>query len=170
MDQNYSFQRKPESGSRKFWRVVFGSMVGFFFANIVLSILTFILVLGMVAALLASSPNYAKSNSILRITLTGNIEERGEDNPFENTGLENLVNSATGLDDILAGITKAANDPNIKGISLEIPPTVSAGQATLKRSELRWKILKTPENLSMLTANLTRKEPITLLPLPIKFL
>ena len=132
MDQNSSFQRKPETGSRKFWRVVFGSMVGFFFANIVLSILTFILVLGMVAALLASSPNYAKSNSILRITLTGNIEERGEDNPFENTGLENLVNSATGLDDILAGITKAANDPNIKGISLEIPPTVSAGQATLK--------------------------------------
>ncbi|MCL2436283.1 MAG: signal peptide peptidase SppA [Lentimicrobiaceae bacterium] len=132
MDQNSYFQRKPETRSRKFWRVVFGSMVGFFFANIVISILTLFLVLGMVAAMLASSPNYTKSNSILRITLTGNIEERGEDNPFANTGLESLVNSATGLDDILAGITKAANDPNIKGISLEIPPLVSAGQATLK--------------------------------------
>jgi len=131
MEQNSYPQRKPETRSRKFWRVVLGSMVGFFFANIVLSIVTLFLVIGMLAAIMASSTTAVKSNSILKITLSGNIEERGEDNPFENTAWEDFMNTATGLDDILASIKKAANDPNIKGISIEITPPVSAGFATL---------------------------------------
>jgi len=131
MNQNSYAQRKPETRSRKFWRVVFGSMVGFFFANIVLSIVTLFLVIGMLAAIMASSTTIVKSNSILNITLSGNIEERGEDNPFENTAWENFVNTATGLDDILASIKKAADDPNIKGISIEITPPVAVGFATL---------------------------------------
>jgi len=131
MDQISHFQRKPETRSRKFWRVVFGSMVGFFFANIVLSIVTLFFILGMIAAMVSTSAPNIKSNSILRITLSGNIEERGEDNPFENTAFESFISSATGLDDILNCITKAATDPNIKGISLEFGLVVSAGSATL---------------------------------------
>ncbi|MCL2290929.1 MAG: signal peptide peptidase SppA [Bacteroidetes bacterium] len=131
MEQHPYFQRKPETRSRKFWRVVFGSMVGFFLSNILITILSIFIILGMVAAMLSSSATPIKSNSVLRITLSGNIEERGEDNPFENTAWESFMSTPTGLDDILHCIAKAADDPNIKGISIEIRPPVSAGFATL---------------------------------------
>ena len=131
MEQPVYYQRKPESRSRKFWRVVFGSMVGFFLTNILIMFLGIFIALGMVAALTTSPTPMIKSNSILKITLNGNIEERGEDNPFENTGLESYGTSITGLDDILNCITKAATDPSIKGISIEIATPVTAGFATL---------------------------------------
>jgi len=131
MESNYYVQHKPESGSRKFWRVVFGSLVGFFLANTFITFLSIFIALGVVASLTTSSPLVVKPNTVLKITLNGNIEERGEDNPFENTGLENYGTSITGLDDILNCITKATTDPNIKGISIEIENSVTAGIATL---------------------------------------
>ncbi|MCL2246100.1 MAG: signal peptide peptidase SppA [Lentimicrobiaceae bacterium] len=130
MEQQPYYHRKPESGSRKFWRVVFGSMVGIIFTTILFFFLSMFIALGMVAALSTSSEPAIKSNSVLKITLNGNIEERGEDNPFENTAFESYAETATGLDDILNCIAAAANDPNIKGISLEIS-YVSARIATL---------------------------------------
>jgi len=131
MEQNLHYQRRPESSGRKFWRVVFGSMVGFIFTYIILIFLSILIALGMVASLTTASTPIVKNNSVLKITLSGNIEERGEDNPFENTGLESYGTSITGLDDILNCIAKATNDPNIKGISLEFEPGVAAGFATL---------------------------------------
>jgi len=131
MEQNLHYQRRPESKSRKFWRVVFGSMVGFILSNIVISILSIFIVLGVIAGLTTTSTPIVKNNTVLKITLSGNIEERGEDNPFENTGLESYGTSITGLDDILNCIAKATNDPNIKGISLEFEPGIAAGFATL---------------------------------------
>jgi protease-4 len=131
MEQVLHYQRKPESKARKFWRVVFGSMVGFIFTNIILIFLSIFIALGMIASLTTSSTPIVKNNTVLKITLSGNIEERGEDNPFENTGLESYGTSITGLDDILNCIAKAADDPNIKGISLELEHGVSAGLATL---------------------------------------
>ena len=131
MEQNSYYQRRPESRGRKFWRVVFGSMVGFFLANVIVTLLSIFFVLGIIAATLSSTTPYTKPNSVLKITLSGNIEERGEENPFENTAWENLVTTATGLDDILNCIATAADDSKIKGISLEIAPLVSAGFATL---------------------------------------
>jgi protease-4 len=130
MEQHQQFQRKPESRSRKFWRVVFGSMVGYVLGNIVLSILTLFLVLGIIAAAVSTSTPTIKSNAILTIALNGNIEERGEENPFENTAFDSYGSSNIGLDDILNCISYAATDPNIKGISLEMG-SVTAGVATL---------------------------------------
>jgi len=131
MEQQVYVHRKTETGGRKFWRVVFGSMVGFILCNIVIAFLSIFFMLGMIASLTTSTPSTIKSNTVLKITLGGNIEERGEDNPFENTGLESYGTSFTGLDDILNCINKAATDPLIKGISLELNPFISAGAATL---------------------------------------
>jgi protease-4 len=134
MEQNSQFQHKPESKGRKFLRVVLGSMVGFTLANIVVSVISILFFVGMItslATLNTTSTPIIKNNTVLKITLSGTIEERGEDNPFENTGLESYGNSITGLDDILNSIAKAADDPNIRGISLEIAPQLSAGLATL---------------------------------------
>jgi len=129
--EQQTYHRKPESGSRKFWRIVFGTIVGFLISNILIIFLSIFIALGMVAALTTSSAPIIKSNTILKIALSGNIEERGEDNPFENTAFESYASTATGLDDILNCIKTAAGDPNIKGISLEIAPPLSAGAATL---------------------------------------
>jgi protease-4 len=131
MEQNYQFQRKPESSGRKFWRVVFGSMVGFFLCNILITFLSIFIVLGIIASVATSSTPNIKNNTVLKITLSGNIEERGEDNPFENTGFEAYGTSFTGLDDILNCINKAADDSNIKGITLELESGISAGSASL---------------------------------------
>jgi len=131
MEQNSYYQHRPETRGRKFWRVVFGSMVGFFLANVIVTFLSIFLVLGIMTATLSSTTPYTKPNSVLKITLSGNIEERGEENPFENTAWENLVTTPTGLDDILNCIATAADDPKIKGISIEITPPVVAGFATL---------------------------------------
>ena len=131
MEPVLPYRPKSESRNRKFWRIVFGSAVGFILSNIIISILSIFFVLGIIGSMSISSTPNVKSNSVLKITLSGNIEERGEDNPFENTALENFGNSITGLDDILNCIAKAADDPNIKGISLEIGPSVAAGFATL---------------------------------------
>jgi len=132
MEQNVLYvQKKVEPNSRKFWRVVFGSMVGFIFSNILIIFFSIFLALGMVASMVSSTTPLVKPNSVLKITLSGNIEERGEDNPFENTGLESYGTSITGLDDILNCINVAKTDPNIKGISLELGVSVMAGSATL---------------------------------------
>jgi len=130
MEQPLHYQRRPESGSRKFWRVVLGSMVGLTLTTILFTFLSIFIALGMVAALTTSSTPTIKNNSILKISLSGNIEERGEDNPFANTAFESYTSTATGLDDILNCISTAADDPNIKGISLETS-SISAGAATL---------------------------------------
>ena len=131
MEQSSCYQNKPESRGRKFWRVVFGSMVGFILSNIIFTFFSIFIALGVIAAITTTSTPYIKNNTVLKITLSGNIEERGEDNPFENTAFDNYSNTVTGLDDILNCITTAANDPNIKGISLEMESIVSAGAATL---------------------------------------
>jgi len=130
MQQNSYYQNRPESGSRKFWRVVFGSMVGFIMSYTVLILISIFITLGLVAALAVSSSTIIKNNTILKITMSGNIEERGEDNPFENTAFESYASTATGLDDILNCIATAANDPNIRGISLEMD-NIMVGAATL---------------------------------------
>ncbi|MDD3645275.1 MAG: signal peptide peptidase SppA, partial [Bacteroidales bacterium] len=117
----YNNQRvpAPESGSRKFWRIVFGSMVGFLLSSIVMFILSIIFMISIIASVATSSTPAVPSNSILRIELSGLIAERGEKNPFEDTGFAEFTKANLGLDDILKSIDKAATDPKIKAISIE---------------------------------------------------
>ena len=122
---------KRESGSRKFWRIVLGSMLGFFISSIVLSILSLIFFFGIIASVTTSSVPSIADNSILKLSLNTIIEERGEENPFENTAFQNFANSPVGLDDIINCIDNAATDPKIKGISLEVS-TIQAGMGTLQ--------------------------------------
>ena len=117
----YNNQRipAPESGSRKFWRIVFGSMLGFLISSIVMFVLSIIFMIGIIANIATTSTPTVPSNAILRIELSGLIAERGEKNPFEDTGFAEFTKANLGLDDILKSIDKAATDPKIKVISLE---------------------------------------------------
>ena len=134
---------KGESKSRKFFRVVFGSALGFILASVILSFLSILMMVGMVAALGSSDTEKIESNSILELTLNDPIEERGIENPFSGMDIRFYNNSATGLDDILASLENAATDDKIKGVSLKLS-SVSASPATL--SAMRDALLKFKES------------------------
>ncbi len=125
---------QPESRSRKFWRVVLGSMVGFTLSCIIVSILGFLMMLGMIASLqkmsssALSSTTTVKDNSVLVLNLDSPIEERAVEVPFD---FGQYAQQNMGLDNILAGIKAAAGDPKIKGIYLKTS-TVSASPASSK--------------------------------------
>ncbi len=134
---------KGESKSRKFFRVVFGSALGFILASVIISFLSILMMIGMVAALGSSDTEKIESNSILELTLNDPIEERGIENPFSGMDIRFYNNSATGLDDILASLENAATDDKIKGVSLKLS-SVSASPATL--SAMRDALLKFKES------------------------
>lgn len=124
------WQAKNETRSRKFWRVVFGSMLGFFFSMILISILYMVMLISMIGALSSASNESVnlKDNSVLQLNLNQSVAERVVETPFDKFS---SYNAQIGLDDILAAIKHAATDPKIKGIYLN-SATVSASPASVK--------------------------------------
>lgn len=114
---------------KQFFKFVFATMVGIILSTVILIILFF----GIIAAVVSSAGDKTvdvSSNSVLRIALTGAVNERTPDNPF--AGLSFLgfdENKSIGLNDILANIKKAKTDANIKGIFLD-ESYMQTGQAT----------------------------------------
>lgn len=129
-EQNNPSYSKPETRSRKFWRVVFGSMLGFFFSMILISILYMVMLISMIGTLASASKETAsiKNNSVLLLNLNQTVAERVIETPFDKF---NTYNSQIGLNDILACIKNAGTDPKIKGIYLN-SATVSASPASVK--------------------------------------
>ena len=123
---------KPETRSRKFWRVVLGSMVGFVLASIIVSILSILMFLGMIASFekmgSSTASTNVKDNSVLLLDLSANIEERAVEMPFD---FGDYKRQSLGLDNILSAIKSAAGDPKIKGIYLK-SKSVGGGPATVK--------------------------------------
>ena len=129
-EQNNPSYSKPETRSRKFWRVVFGSMLGFFFSMILISILYMVMLISMIGSLASASKETAsiKNNSVLLLNLNQTVAERVIETPFDKF---NTYNSQIGLNDILACIKNAGTDPKIKGIYLN-SATVNASPASVK--------------------------------------
>ena len=125
--------KKKESGAKKFWRIVFGTMVGFFLSCLIVSILSMLMFAAMIASVGSSNMVSVKDNSILKLELQKPIQEQAEENPFDMFGDEfsQYYQSSIGLDDILTCIKSAAKDPKIKGIYINTG-SVSAAPATLK--------------------------------------
>ena len=105
MDSNQNMNnvnQKPETRSKKFWRVVLGSMVGFILANMILGIFAFFFMIAMVVGVSSGSSPVVEDGSVLKIDLQGAVIERAEDNPFENMDMGSYFsNNTIGLDDIL---------------------------------------------------------------------
>lgn len=134
MNENIQTQQndQQETRSRKFWRVVLGSMVGFVLANLIVGLLGFLMFLGMIASLeklgSSSTTGTIKDKSVLVLNLDSPIEERAVEMPFE---FGSFVKQNVGLDNILAAIKGAAGDSKIKGIYMKTS-TVSASPASAK--------------------------------------
>lgn len=100
---------------KQFFKNVAATIVGIFAFGLIMSILSFICLIGMVAAS-SGKPSIAK-NSVMVLKLQGQIEDRSGDNllgQFTGNQFNNL-----GMNKILSAIKKAEKEDNIKGIYLE---------------------------------------------------
>lgn len=91
------------------------TMLGLFLFSIVAVILSIISIAGMVASENMGAP--VKENSILKISLDGTLEERGQEMPFASLMGNGM--GASGLDEMLIAIDKASKNDNVKGIYIE---------------------------------------------------
>ncbi|OCX54491.1 signal peptide peptidase SppA [Mucilaginibacter sp. PPCGB 2223] len=111
---------------KQFFKFVFATIVGI----IILTVLLFIIVIGIAVGLSGDKTIDVPSNSVMRIALTSDIKERTPNNPLAALGFLGFdEHRAIGLNDILANIKKAKTDDHIKGIFLD-ESYMLAGQAT----------------------------------------
>ena len=114
---------------KDFFKMMFASTLGVIIASLILTILSFLLFLGF--ATLSSSPTYTLTkDSILRIDLSGVVNDRVSQDPFEflMTGSQK---KKQGLNEILSAIEKAKNNEKIRGIYLKAE-TIQTGFATIE--------------------------------------
>jgi len=105
-------------------------MIGAFLSILLLCFLGFLLLIGSIMSISKEEKVDVKEHSILHINLNETIQERGNKNPFNVSSVLNFnVDQNLGLDEILASLKKASEDPNIDGIYLDISG-VNAGLST----------------------------------------
>ncbi|MDR3047700.1 MAG: S49 family peptidase, partial [Bacteroidales bacterium] len=142
MNQNYAYPTEQhESGAKKFWRIVLGSMLGVILSGLLCCFLSLISIIS-IAVSTDTSP-VIKDNSILKLSLSAPVSERATSSPFDDFEIEGLSNPQTGLDDILKCIKNAATDPKIKGIYIQTAH-VQAAPATVQ--EIRDALLEFKES------------------------
>ena len=98
-----------------------------------LGVLIFFGIIGAIAGSSESTPTL-KPNSVYEICLEGTLVDRSQDNPFSGafaSAVGKSEETVIGLDDVLANIVKAKNDPNIVGIYLN-GGTLSAKPASIR--------------------------------------
>lgn len=113
---------------------------------IICSILFFIIMLASFSAMVAigNKTTSVPENSVLVLKAGVAIPDRSDNNPVSGLDLVNMtVNPATGLNDILKNIKKAAEDPKIKGILIE-NGLIPSGWATTE--EIRNALVKFRES------------------------
>ena len=112
---------------KQFLKFTFASALG-----LILGCITLIAIIGIIASSGESEKLTLDKAHILKLELSGTIQDRVAENPFDIYGeLMGSSESAMGLNDILSNISKAKNDPNIVGIYLEMG-SLSAGFATIE--------------------------------------
>ncbi len=100
---------------KEFFKYTLATMLGLFLFSILVTILSIISIAGMVANENMGAP--IGENSILKIPLTGVIEEQSKENPLALINGEEQY--TLGLDELLEAIQRAKSNENIKGIYLE---------------------------------------------------
>lgn len=132
--------------------MMFASTLGFIIASILFSLLSMLILVGMVGSMASSVGGkqqfVLQDNSVLHLKLNGIIQERVADNdPF--TELLGSTPGPIGLNDIVGAIRKAKNNDKIKGIYLDTR-IFSASNAML--AEIREELEKFKESDKFIVA------------------
>ncbi|MFN5416013.1 MAG: signal peptide peptidase SppA [Flavobacteriia bacterium] len=111
-----------------FGRVFWPSLVAILIVSIIGLLIFFSVLGGIIGGFSEETPLTLKSNTVLHLTLEGNIAEKSSAkfNPSA-MGVDNTI----GLSDILYGFKKAKEDKNVKGVFFEIKDA-QCGVATAK--------------------------------------
>ena len=113
---------------KDFFKMVLATIVGLLLFGIVMGILGVMCMVGMVAS--SSSVKSVDDNSVMVLSLTGQLEERGHDD-FLSMFMGNSSN-VIGLDNVLSSIKKAKENEEIKGIYIESGMFSSDSYASLQ--------------------------------------
>lgn len=137
---------------KDFFKMMFASTLGFIIAAILFSLLSMLILVGMVGSMASSVGGkqqfVLQDNSVLHLKLNGIIQERVANNdPF--TELLGNTPGPIGLNDIVGAIRKAKNNDKIKGIYLDTR-IFSASNATL--AEIREELEKFKESDKFIVA------------------
>jgi len=119
---------------KDFMKYTLATMLGLLLFSIVAGILAIISIAGMIASDNMGAP--VEKNSILKINLSGSIEERSTATPWDS--FMGADTESLGLDDLLTAIQKAKDNDNIKGIYIEAG---SLGATPAMLQELRQALL-----------------------------
>jgi protease-4 len=117
-----------------FMKSFFKTVLATFVALIIASLVVFLIAVGIISVVASSSESNTsiKSNSIFQLSLSGEVVERAEDNPFNTLlGVYTDKDVSMGLNDILTAIHKAKTNENIKGIYIKAGALLAA-PATLR--------------------------------------
>ena len=109
--------------------MVFATVVGILLFGIIMGLIGMMCLMGIVAS--GSSVKSVDKNSVMVLNLSGSLEERAEDNVF-NQLMGMGGGSLIGLDDVLSSIKKAKDNEDIKGIYIEAGMFASDSYASLK--------------------------------------
>ena len=99
----------------EFLKYVLATVTGIILVSIVMAILGVISLVGLAAS--SAATTQVEDNSVFTLMLSGQLEERTQDNPFDK--VFGAASETLGLDDILDAIKKAKDNKNIKGIYIE---------------------------------------------------
>ena len=115
---------------KQFFKMMLATIAGIFIVTVV----GFFLLAAVfsASAFFGSKTTETADNSVLKITLDKTVEDRVSSNPLSYFDpFTGSLNMPVGLNNILRGIEKAALDPRIKGIYLDLNE-VKAGVATVE--------------------------------------
>lgn len=124
---------------KQFFKFMFASVAGTLLTLIVL----LFLMIGMISVLVSMGENEQvklKPNTVLLAKFNTPVTDRAANNPLEYFDFNSFKsNTPLGLNDVLKNIEKAAEDPNIAGIYLDLSE-INAGMGNLE--EIRNKMLE----------------------------
>ena len=100
---------------KSFLKYVLATVTGIILFSVVMGLLSVIMLVGLAAS--SASTTQVEDNTVFALSLSGSLNERGEDNPFAKFSGQNI--EQLGLDNIIEAIHKAKDEENIKGIYLE---------------------------------------------------
>ncbi|MDR1259196.1 MAG: signal peptide peptidase SppA [Tannerellaceae bacterium] len=103
---------------KQFFKTMFASALGGLLAIGLVIIIAIFTIMGM-AVSFGHSPEYVpKSNTVFKLSLSGNLQETATENPFSFLSFGEAVQSLS-IKDIIKSIRIAKNNDNVKGIYLQ---------------------------------------------------
>ena len=116
---------------KQFFKFMLASMAGYFVIMLVMGLIFFSMMVSLVS-LTKKVEVVTPDNAVLTLKLDQDIPDRTADSPFAEMNLFSFqAKKIQGLDNIVKSIEKAATEPKIKGIYLELSE-IPAGIATVE--------------------------------------